>query len=242
MSSRAAPKGPFIRNPELAAGFQIGKTGRAGAPSLMTPSTKNVRVPLETASIALFDGRLSHWRMAGRGAFVRLDDRTIESRGGPGLYWFTGETFADFELEVDWRIQAEEDNSGVFLRVPTLGGSDPDRDWRPAVTEGYEIQIDDRGYDPEKRATGSALHLTGAIYRLAPARSLASRGVGAWNRFRIVARGTDIRVALNGVDVAHLDHDVGRRRSGHIALQGHHEGSHVQFRDLRIRPIDARER
>jgi hypothetical protein len=174
---------------------------------------------------------LGAWRMAGSGRCVAAAEG-IESEGGPGLYWYARRDFADFVLRLEWRCGAPSDNSGVFIRTPPL-----DSDWHPAVEQGYEIQIDDRGYDPEARRTGSALHMTGAIYRLAPANALASHPVGAWNSFYIVARGTEITVTLNGIMTASLTRDVGRRRSGHIALQCHHPGASVWFRRLRVQPL-----
>ncbi|HKG01031.1 MAG TPA: DUF1080 domain-containing protein, partial [Xanthobacteraceae bacterium] len=116
------------------------------------------------------------------------------------------------------------------LRSPPLFDDDG-----PAVEKGYEVQIDDRGFDPESQAIGSALHRTGAIYKLAPAVALLSAPVGAWNRFRIAARGRLITVELNGSEASRLEHGS-RALSGHVALQAHHEGSAVQFRDLRIAP------
>lgn len=178
---------------------------------------------------------LEGWAMAGHGRFDSVGSGIIESEGGPGLLWYRARTFADFILRVDWRASSIEDNSGVFLRFPALGSDDPDRDWRQAVREGYEVQIDDRGYDPQAGAFGSPLHRTGAIYRLAPAAALASRPLGEWNRFEITALGLDIAVLLNGIPVARLDRDVGRPRSGHIGLQNHHAGSRVRFRNIAYR-------
>jgi hypothetical protein len=168
------------------------------------------------------------WRMAGAGRFVPAGEGVC-SEGGPGLFWYARRAFADFLLQVEWRSHAATDNSGVFVRTPPLPA-----DWRPAIDEGYEIQIDDRGYDPATKKTGSALHLTGAIYRLAPARSHESRPVGEWNSFRILVDGPMIAVKLNGVETARLTGDLGRRRSGHIALQCHHPGSRVEFRRLYV--------
>jgi hypothetical protein len=173
---------------------------------------------------------LGGWRRAGEGCFVAEGDG-VRSDGGPGLFWYARRDFADFALQVEWRSHAITDNSGVFIRTPPL-----DADWRPAVDQGYEIQIDDRGYDPATERTGSALHLTGAIYRLTPAIALVSRPVGVWNSFRIVADGPTIAVVLNGIETARLARDLGRRRRGHIALQCHHPGSRVEFRRLLIEP------
>jgi hypothetical protein len=186
----------------------------------------------------LFTGTLDGWRQAGRGTF-RVVDGAIETDGGPGLLWYAREAFADFVLEVEWRVRTPDDNSGVFVRVPPLGGGDPEHDWRPAVTDGYEIQIDERGYDPERQATASPLHATGAVYRLAPAAAGLSRPVGDWNEFRIEARGHAVTVRLNGRLASRLDGDRGRRLEGHVALQAHHAGSRAQFRAVRVMRLAA---
>jgi hypothetical protein len=104
------------------------------------------------------------WRMAGPGGFRRIPDGLVESYGGPGLFWYAHEMFEDFVLSVAWRITHPDDNSGVFLRFPPLSESP-----QPAIERGYEVQIDDRGLDPKRNVFGSAFHLTGAIYQLAPA-------------------------------------------------------------------------
>src|SRR3546814_3933287 len=96
---------------------------------------------------------------------------------------------ADLFLSVEGLVTAIGVSSGVFLRFRPLGAGR--RDWRRAVTEGYEVQIDERGYDPDRKATGSPLHYTGAVYRLAPATAMASRPVGEWNAFQITARGPE---------------------------------------------------
>lgn len=174
---------------------------------------------------------LTGWRMAGRGGFRWTPDGAAESHGGSGLLWYAAEQFADFVLEVSWRTTGGADNSGVFLRSPPL-----EDDLTPAIQRGYEVQIDDRGFDPATRRLGSPLHLTGAIYKIAPAERLLSRGTGQWNLFRIMARGPVITVELNGAPASRLE-TADREPAGHIALQCHHEGSAVQFRDLRLWPL-----
>jgi hypothetical protein len=171
---------------------------------------------------------LRGWRMAGPGCFCVTEQGLFESEGGHGLLWYAAEVFDDFVLEVRWRLTGPEDNSGVFLRTPPLA-DDP----APAVAEGYEVQIDDRGVDPEGGRLGSPLHLTGAIYKLAPAARLLSRPPGAWNEFWITARGDAIVVALNGEEASRLEQGK-RNRRGHLALQCHRPGSRVQFEQVRI--------
>jgi hypothetical protein len=176
--------------------------------------------------------------MAGFGSFMELGANIIESVGGIGLLWFTAQEFADFLLKVDWRASNPDDNSGIFLRFPALGSSDPANDWQLAVTQGYEVQIDDTGKNPDTNPPtfGDALHQTGAIYKLAAATKLASLPVGLWNSFEIEAKGNDLKVTLNGQLVSSLKNGS-RPLKGHIGLQNHHAGSRVQFRNLRIRPI-----
>lgn len=170
------------------------------------------------------------WRMAGMGGFHPVDHDVIESEGGPGVYWYTGAQFDDFVLHVEWMATAKEDNSGIFLRFPVLG------DWRDAVEHGFEVQIDDRGIGPDGTPY-QPLHLTGAVYGLAPVRLVASRDLGEWNLFEIEMRGPRLSVTLNGEPVSRLDRDAGRPLRGHIGLQTHHPGSRVRFRNLCVKML-----
>jgi Domain of Unknown Function (DUF1080) len=186
---------------------------------------------------ALFRGTLIDWQMAGSGRFNTIGGEVLESEGGPGIFWYTKAAFADFVLCVDWRLSSLEDNSGVYVRFPPLNRDDPEHDWQVADRQGYEVQIDDRGYDPEQQSFNSPLHLTGAIYKLAPALKRASRSVGEWNRFIIEAQGHRLSVTLNGELVSDLRADESRLRRGHVGLQAHHPGSRVQFRNIRVREL-----
>jgi len=174
------------------------------------------------------------WVFAGRGAFHRVGPGVIESRGGPGILWYTRQQFGDFTLLVDWRLSSPSDNSGVFVRIPRLGEDDPEHDWEPSVARGYEMQIDDRGIDHESGAGDSPLHRTGAIYERAPALVRASAPPGDWNTFEIHACGSALTVHLNGTLVSRLD-DPDGPRLGYIGLQAHDERSRVQFRSLQVR-------
>ncbi len=190
-------------------------------------------------AFSLLNGTLDGWQMAASGRFNVVGSNTVESEGGIGLLWYTKEEFADFLLMVQWRSINLFDNSGVFLRFPKLGNQNPAEDWKLAVDQGYEVQIDDRGFDPNTNTTGSPLHMTGAVYQLAPAIKLASKSLGEWNTFEIEAVGPDINVQLNGELVSHLTNNQGRPLKGHIGLQNHHPGSRVQFRNLLVKKIGA---
>lgn len=191
----------------------------------------------EEGFTALFTETLAAWQMAGFGRFTLVEGPILETEGGPGLLWYTKEEFADFILQADWRVSSIEDNSGIFLRFPALGSSDPATDWQLAVKQGYEVQIDERGLDPETNTFGSPYHQTGAIYKLAPALKQASLPIGQWNTFEIEAKGYTITVTLNGELVSNLTGDGIRPAQGHIGLQTHHAGARVQFHNIQIKRL-----
>lgn len=171
--------------------------------------------------------------LAGHGAFLPVAPGIIESRGGPGVLWYAKRPLDDFTLVIDWRLSSATDNSGVFVRIPRLGTSDPEHDGEPAVAQGYEIQIDDRGIDHELGTADSPLHRTGAIYARAPATARASAPPGDWNTFEIRVSDAVIAVTLNGTLVSRIDDPAGRR-TGYIGLQAHDERSRVQFRNVQV--------
>lgn len=216
-------------NPSLTAWSLARRTAAAVVASVL-PSFEPDFTPL-------FDGTsMNGWQMAGSGRF-NLVGHALESEGGIGLLWYTPATFGDFVLRCEWRATNPDDNSGVFIRFPALGSSDPANDWRLAVDQGYEIQIDDRGYNPDTNTTGDALHQTGAVYRLAASSRVTSRPLGQWNSYEITARAATMTVVLNGETVTTYTGDGSRPATGHVGIQNHHQGSRVAFRNIRIKPL-----
>jgi hypothetical protein len=195
----------------------------------------------EPGFVALLDSlspSLKGWQMAGAGGFRFVGRNILETDGGIGLLWYTQQQFGDFVLKVDWRANNPDDNSGVFLRFPALGSGDPANDWKVAVDQGYEIQIDDTGKNPDTSppSFGDPLHETGAVYKLAPATTLASKPLGEWNTYEIQAAGDSISVTLNGSPVSQLKKG-NRPKKGYVGLQNHHPGSRVQFRNIRVKSL-----
>jgi Domain of Unknown Function (DUF1080) len=115
--------------------------------------------------------------------------------------------------------------------------SDPPNDWKLASDKGYEVQIDDMGYNPDNQQLFDALHQTGAIYDLAPSSIIASKPAGQWNTFEIEATNTNIKVTLNGQPVTNYAIPANSLRSpeGHIGFQCH--TGNVQFRNVMIRAL-----
>lgn len=183
----------------------------SAAPSQLEPGFKR-----------LFDGsRIDGWRMAGPGRFI-VAGGTLESEGGMGLLWYSGEEYQDLVLRLEWRAAHASDNSGVFVRF-----ADPATDPSVAVNTGYEVQIDDQA--PE------AVHRTGAIYGFAAPSALASRPVGEWNAYEVSITGQQYAVRLNGQQVTQFT--GARALKGFIGLQNHGPGSRVAFRNLRVKAL-----
>lgn len=59
--------------------------------------------------------------------------------------------------------------------TPALDASDPTSDWQPASDRGYEIQMDDMGFNPDTNQNLDPLHQTGAVYALASSSQIASK-------------------------------------------------------------------
>lgn len=200
----------------------------------------------ETGWQSLFDGRTTQgWRNVGKTTldprWQTVDGALVLTAAGGGDIVSTG-TFADFELELEWRL-APGGNSGLFYRAV---------DAEPVWARAVEFQLlDDRS--AEDRFVPS--HRAGAAYDLVVPAGAVLRPADEYNRARIVACGARVEHWLNGVRVAayDLDSDDWRRRvaaskfagqaefaaarSGHIGLQDH--GDVVSVRNLRIRALPA---
>ncbi|KAH0437585.1 family 16 glycoside hydrolase [Paraburkholderia fungorum] len=225
-------------NPSLTATTLARRT----ADAIVTSHT----VARNPASKPLFSGSRQGWQMSGGGDFLTIFGSILEARpNGLGLLWYTREVFRNFVLTVDWLSfnpttnvpGGRADNSGVLLRFPALNASNPANDWKLASDRGYEIQIDDMGFNVDTGQNFSPLHQTGAVYALAPSSTIASKPANQWNTFEIEATNTSIKVTLNGQLVTNYSIPANdpRLREGHIGLQCH--TGNVQFRNVMIRSL-----
>lgn len=141
----------------------------------------------------ILDGEtLNGWKMAGDGRFVIVEsDAALQSEGGMGLLWYSEKEYKNFILKLEWKVAAEDDNSGVFVRFP-----DPDDNPNNAIREGYEIQIDDKA--------GDHIHQTGAIYDFAAPSNVVSKSPGQWNTMEIQVVNQSYTVIINEQKVTEL--------------------------------------
>src|SRR5271170_1505965 len=107
----------------------------------------------------LFNGKdLNGWKHVGPGNMT-VENGLIHTHGGMGLLYWTAGPLENCILHVVFRMRDENDNSGVFIRIPV----EPREEWMP-VNYGYEVQIDnhpERGADKEDDT-----HSTGMLYSL----------------------------------------------------------------------------
>lgn len=170
---------------------------------------------------------LGAWTPRGGGTWKAEADQvggmTLVGRDGPG-HLFTNEEFTDFEVRAFVRVNTRG-NSGLYVRVRPKP-SNPDT-W----PDGYEAQVDND--DPN--------NWTGCIYdRAKPAGSmdetLRTRD-NAWFDYRIRCVGNRVQTWINGVPM--VDAELDDYADGHIALQTHHSGNVIEYREIEVRGLDA---
>ena len=192
----------------------------------------------------IFDGKdLSGWKHVGPGDMT-VEDGLIHTHGGMGLLYWTGGPIENCVLRVVFRMRDENDNSGVFVRIPL----EPREEWMP-VHYGYEVQIDnhpERSNPPEDE-----YHSTGMLYSLTKPLAMAGKPGPQWNTMEITLDGLRTIVVLNGVKVT--DYKEGdptpprkfsfepqrgpRPMLGYIGLQNHSDNDIVFFREVAIKPL-----
>ncbi len=217
------------------------------APAAATPQEAHNTLSAEERAEGwrlLFDGRSTEgWRGYGLDEVPdgwAVEDGTL-ARVGPGGDLITVEQFSDFELSIEWKVEAGG-NSGLFIRAT--------EDASMIYFSAPEIQIlDDDGHADG----GSPLTSAGSNFALHPAPEGVVRPAGEWNHFRIVVDGARVEQWMNGVHVVTYElwspeweelvaaskfaewPEYGRATRGHIGIQDH--GDVVWFRNIRIREL-----
>lgn len=168
-----------------------------------------------------------------------------------GVAWFN-EEFSEFELLLDWKVFKYSANSGIIIHAPNPANfSEEGNADDPIYKKGYEIQIDEKGYDFQKDNYDSPLHKTGAFYNIKPANRGNAKKPGLWNRYRIISAKNEIKVYLNGKLINSIQplspeflntlseeskQEVkNKNKKGYICFQFHDDK--IQFRNILIRKL-----
>jgi hypothetical protein len=192
----------------------------------------------------LFNGTdLSGWKHVGPGEMT-VEAGLIRTHGGMGLLYWTGGKIGSCVLRVVYRMRDENDNSGVFIRIPL----EPREEWMP-VHYGFEVQIDNH---PERGdQSEDDTHSTGMLYSLTKPLAKAWKPGPEWNTMEITLDGLHTVVTLNGVKVS--DYKEGdpvpprkfsfepqrgpRPEFGYIGIQNHSDHDVVFFKAVEITPL-----
>jgi hypothetical protein len=190
----------------------------------------------------LFNGSdLSGWKHVGKGNMV-VESGTIHGQGGMGLLYWTKEKFSNCTIRVIYKMQKENSNSGVFIRIPI----EPREEWMP-VFYGYEVQIDNH---PET-SNEDDYHYTGTLYSLTKPLAKPGKPGPEWNTMEITLDGPHTVVYVNGEKVTdyHEGDAVPERKfdfepyhglrpnSGYLGLQNHGDEDVVYFKEVAVKPL-----
>ncbi len=190
----------------------------------------------------LFDGKdLNGWKHVGPGGMT-VENGLIRTHGGMGLLYWAGGKVGDCVIRVVYKMRDENDNSGVFIRIPTV----PKDPWMP-VNKGYEVQIDNH---PE-RGGEDDYHVTGTLYSLTKPLAKPGKPGPEWNTMEITLDGPRTIVEVNGQKVTDYtegqpvppkklsyEPERGRRPdTGYFGLQNHSDNDIVFFKEVAIKPL-----
>ncbi|HEU4902287.1 MAG TPA: DUF1080 domain-containing protein [Flavisolibacter sp.] len=227
----------------LLCGFQTGPGAFAKERKCKSVSVQ--QPVLDTATRGwrqLFNGKdLTGWRHVGKGS-MSVEDGLVRGHGGMGLLYYTGGKFSNCTIRVVYKMEKENSNSGVFIRIPI----EPREEWMP-VFYGYEVQIDN---NPEA-SNEDDTHATGCLYSLTKALCRPGKPGPQWNTMEITLDGLRTIVTVNGRKVT--DYKEGdpvperkfdfepfrgpRPQAGFIGLQNHGEDDVVFFKEVSVKPL-----
>jgi len=192
----------------------------------------------EAGFVSLFDGKTLKGWTGGEKTYSVVNGLIVANEKGHENLTTVNE-YSDFIVRLDFKLTPGA-NSGVGLRVPADLK-------KQAAFEAIEIQILDDGHEMYKSIKD--YQFCGSFYGVVPAKQGHLKPVGEWNSMEITAKGSHVRVVLNGTVVVDADgikagtpktldgqpHPGLHRTTGHIALLGHN--SRVEFRNLRVKDL-----
>jgi hypothetical protein len=193
----------------------------------------------------LFDGRHTNawrgWTSTDFPAGWHVASGTLSKEGSVDDL-VTRNEFANFELELEWKI-GKGGNSGVFYRGT--------REYDHIYWSGPEYQLLDDANHPDGK---NPLTSAASAYGLYAPPAGVVKPFGEWNKSRLVVNGAHVEHWLNGRKVVEYElwspewtakvaaskiskyPDYGLAKKGYIGIQGDHDGT-LELRNIRIREL-----
>ncbi len=190
---------------------------------------------IDPGFVSIFDGiSLAGWE--GNAHFFRVEDGAIvagslKEKIPNNEFLCTEKKYGDFELKLEVRLIGEGNNAGVQFRSERVP-NDPE-------VSGYQADVGAAWDRP----------VWGALYDESRRRKMLAEGdaksvvkwvkEGDWNELRVVAKGNQIQLFLNGhPTVNYTEQEQGIARSGIIGLQIHSgPPTEAWYRNIRIREL-----
>ncbi|MEY5009516.1 MAG: hypothetical protein RLZZ253_655 [Verrucomicrobiota bacterium] len=210
---------------------------------------------------AWMDDTAPGWRPLGPADFSKVNcpeetwtwkDGVLHCTGTPVGVLRTAEKFRNFELVVEWMHEKEAGNSGVFVWTTPESIEKLTAEGKPGLPAGIEVQVLDHGFTERMQKQGKKTDWFGTNGDVFPVRvkltpfpplspdgsrsfprKHLAKGHGEWNHYYIRAINGEVRLWVNGEEVSGgtgADHP-----EGFLCLES--EGSPIQFRKVRIRPL-----
>jgi hypothetical protein len=179
------------------------------------PPTDPRLIEAQEGWVRLFDGDGTYGWTAEGGSIWRVEGGVLKADSGPSGWLRSEMPFSDFVLRLDFRTREATAKSAVYVHAGRQGN--------PGQT-GFEVSIQDDG----------GPYLTGSIARFHAAPRMLTPP-GQWKTMEVISRGAELSVSINGSVTAKVK--TLHSKLGYFGLQ-HKEGSAVEFRNIRVKPID----
>ena len=190
---------------------------------------------------AIFDGKtLEGWTQRNGTATYRVEKKSVVGKtneGSPNSFLCSDKEYGDFDLIFEVKVD-DKLNSGVQIRSQTKGGP-------KGRVNGPQVEIEASG---KNGAEAGYIYGEAAGGWMTPADKLKPHKHfkdGKWNKYRVVADGSNIKVWINGAVVSDLNHEEKYKShpKGFIGLQVHSIGRgsgpyEVRWRKIKIKELN----
>ncbi|MBI3856388.1 MAG: DUF1080 domain-containing protein [Planctomycetes bacterium] len=189
----------------------------------------------EEGFVSLFNGKdLTGWKANETTDTFKVEDGKLVANGNRCHLFYMGEVknhdFKNFELRAQVLCKPNS-NSGIYFHTAFQEKGWPDK--------GFECQVCSNGYkDPRK---------TGSLYAVKDVAEAPAKD-DEWFDYAIIVKGKSVTTKINGKvavewtqpeDFKPAGGFKGRiLSSGTFAIQGHDPGSRVEYKNIRVKPLE----